>query len=79
MEKAKQVIIDGLLNHIEELEKKHINRPIELYAIEDCISGNIIFNARGGCYRDISDANRKVRRLMKEKGGTFRVVTYRLQ
>lgn len=51
-------------------------RPLELYAVEDCVKGNIIFNARGGCYKDISDATDKIARLTKEKGGMYRVVRY---
>lgn len=80
MENAKQIIIDGLLEQIKVLEKKIISRPIELYAIEDCISGNIIFNARGGCYREVADANDKISRLLKEHNDkSYRIVTYRLQ
>lgn len=37
MENAKQIIIDGLLHQIKELEKKIISRPQVLYAIEDKI------------------------------------------
>ena len=80
MEKSKQIIIDTLLEQIKELEKKVINRPIELYAIEDCIKGNIIFNARGGCYKEMADASDKVARLLKENPkGSYRIVTYKLQ
>lgn len=53
-------------------------RPAELYAVEDCISGQIIFNARGGCYRNKTDAADKITRLVGEKGGTYRIVTYKL-
>ena len=51
-------------------------RPTELYAVEDCISGRIIFNARGGCYKDISDVADKIKRLEKENDGTYRMVKY---
>lgn len=79
MEKAKQITIDSLLDQIKELKKQIINRPIELYAIEDCISGNIIFNARGGCYREAADASDKISRLLKENpDNSYRIVTYRL-
>lgn len=79
MENAKQIIIDGLLKQIKDLEKQIINRPIELYAVEDCISGNIIFNARGGCYKEVADANDKISRLLKENpNNSYRIVTYRL-
>ena len=53
-----------------------IFRPTELYAVEDCISGKIIFNARGGCYKDIADVTDKIARLTKENGGTYRVIKY---
>lgn len=53
-----------------------IFRPTELYAVEDCISGKIIFNARGGCYKDIADVTDKIARLTKENGGTYRIVKY---
>lgn len=53
-----------------------ITRPTELYAIEDCITGQIIFNARGGCYRDIADANDKITRLTRENDSTYRIVKY---
>lgn len=80
MENAKQLIIDGLLKQIKSLEQKAISRPIELYAVEDCIGGNIIFNARGGCYREVDDASDKISRLLKEHNDKrYRIVTYRLQ
>lgn len=78
MENAKQVIIDGLLEQIKELEKKIVSRPQVLYAIEDKIQGNIIFNARGGCYKDLADAQDKVARLTKENGGRYEIVEYHL-
>lgn len=51
-------------------------RPTELYAVEDCISGKIIFNARGGCYKDMADVTEKVARLTKDNGGKYRIVKY---
>jgi hypothetical protein len=53
-----------------------IFRPTELYAVEDCISGKIIFNARGGCYKDVEDVADKIARLTKENDGTYRMVKY---
>ena len=55
-----------------------IFRPTELYAVEDCISGKIIFNALGGCYKDVEDVADKIARLTKENGGTYRMVKYML-
>ena len=51
-------------------------RPTELYAVEDCISGMFIFNAKGGCYKDIESATKKIKKLYQEKGGTYRVIKY---
>ena len=53
-----------------------IFRPTELYAVEDCISGRIIFNTRGGCYKDVEDVADKIARLTKENDGTYRMVKY---
>lgn len=55
-----------------------IFRPTELYAVEDCISGKIIFNSRGGCYKDVENVADKIARLTKENGGTYRMVKYML-
>lgn len=54
-------------------------RPTELYAIEDCISGRFIFNSRGGCYQDIENAIKKIRKLEAEKDGEYRIVKYVLE
>ena len=63
---------------IKALEQEYINRPTKLYAIEECISGNIIFNARGGCYKEYADAMSKVARLIEEDGKSYRIVKYEL-
>lgn len=51
-------------------------RPTELYAVEDCISGRFIFNARGGCYKDMEGVTDKIKRLTQENGGTYRMIKY---
>lgn len=52
------------------------HRPTELYAVEDWITGKIIFNARGGCYKDIAEVSDKLKRLTKENGDIYRIVKY---
>ena len=51
-------------------------RPTELYAVEDWITGKIIFNARGGCYKGIAEVSDKLKRLTKENGDIYRIVKY---
>lgn len=70
--KNKQLI--EWLEEYKQLKALQIKRPTELYAIENISTGEIIFNARGGCYRDKEAAKRKV----KELGMNYRIVKYRL-
>lgn len=62
------------LEEYKQLKALQIRRPTELYAIENITSGEIIFNARGGCYKEKEAAERKV----KELGMNYRIVKYRL-
>lgn len=62
------------LEDYKQLKALQIKRPTELYAIENITTGEIIFNARGGCYREKEAAKRKV----KELGTNYRIVKYRL-
>lgn len=62
------------LEEYKQLKALQIKRPTELYAIENMITGEIIFNARGGCYREKEAVKRKV----KELGTNYRIVKYRL-
>lgn len=62
------------LEEYKQLKALQMRRPTELYAIENITTGEIIFNARGGCYRDKEAAKRKV----KELGMNYRIVKYRL-
>jgi hypothetical protein len=49
------------LEEYKQLKALQMMRPTELYAIENITTGEIIFNARGGCYRDKEAAKRKAR------------------
>ena len=62
------------LEEYKQLKALQIKRPTELYAIENMTTGEIIFNARGGCYKEKEVAKRKV----KELGTNYRIVKYRL-
>lgn len=62
------------LEEYRQLKALQVKRPTELYAIEDMTTGEIIFNARGGCYRDKEAVKRKV----KELGANYKIVKYRL-
>ena len=50
-------------------------RPRKLYAIEEMSTGKIIFNARGGCYKSIEEANTKIAKLGES---THKIITYKL-
>lgn len=63
------------LEDYKRLLKKEINRPVELYAIEEISSGKIIFNARGGAYKDKELAIRKLNEL---GSCSHRLVIYKL-
>lgn len=71
-----KIVLDEDISIILEEVPTVIFRPTELYAVEDCVSGRFIFNARGGCYKDIEDVADKIERLKRENGGTYRVVKY---
>lgn len=63
------------LEEYKQLKALQIKRPTELYAIENMTTGEIIFNARGGCYRDKEAVKRKVKELGAKN---YRIVKYRL-
>ncbi len=52
-----------------------VNRPETLYAIENVATGEIIFNARGGCYKTYADAEKKLNKM----GAGYRIAEYRLK
>lgn len=62
------------LEEYKQLKALQIKRPIELYAIENIKTGEIIFNARGGCYKHIDEAKTKLRKL----GDGYEIVKYKL-
>lgn len=62
------------LEEYKQLKALQIKRPTELYAIENITTGEIIFNARGGCYRQIDEAKTKLRKL----GDGYKIVKYKL-
>lgn len=62
------------LEEYKQLKALQIKRPTELYAIEDIKTGEIIFNARGGCYKHIDEARTKLRKL----GNGYQIVKYKL-
>jgi len=62
------------LEEYRQLKALQVKRPTELYAIEDITTGEIIFNARGGCYRHIDEAKIKLRKL----GDGYKIVKYKL-
>ena len=53
----------------------NIKRPLRLYAIENIKTKDLIFNARGGTYKDLDAATAK----LKELGDGYRIVEYKLQ
>ena len=68
--------IEWLTDYRNRLRKEIEFRPTTLYAIEHCPSGKIIFNARGGCYKHLDEAETKLAKLREE---SYRIVTYKLQ
>lgn len=62
------------LEEYKQLKALQVKRPTELYAIEYIVTGEIIFNARGGCYRQIDEAKTKLRKL----GDGYKIVKYKL-
>jgi len=67
--------IDWLTDYRNRLRKEIEFRPTTLYAIEHIPTGHIIFNARGGCYKHLDEAENKLSRI----DGDCRIVTYKLQ
>ena len=52
------------------------NKITKLYAIENIVTGEIIFNARGGAYKKPEEA---IAKLDKLEDGKYRLVTYELK
>ena len=72
------ITLQSIIDSIPLTEEK----PTELYAILDVDNDKIIFNARGGCYRDKDDAERKKRELINNTpfadNLSYKVVVYKL-
>ena len=73
--KEVEQLIEWLTDYRNRLRKEIEFRPKELYAIEHIPTGHIIFNARGGCYKHLDEAENKLSRV----DGDCRIVTYKLQ
>lgn len=73
--KEVEQLIEWLTDYRARLRKEEEFRPKELYAIEHIPSGKIIFNARGGCYKHLDEAEAKLEKV----DGKCRIVTYKLQ
>ena len=69
-------LIAWLTDYRNRLRKETEFRPTKLYAIEHIPTGHIIFNARGGCYKHLDEAETKLAKLREE---SYRIVTYKLQ
>lgn len=73
--KEVEQLIEWMTDYRNRLRKEIEFRPKELYAIEHIPTGHIIFNARGGCYKHLDEAENKLSRI----DGDCRIVTYKLQ
>lgn len=78
MEKLIEAIKDlsNVVNTIKAEQLRRVSRPEVLYAIENINTGEITFNARGGCYRNIFDAIEKIHKMGQDE---HRIVEYRLE
>ena len=78
MEKLIEAIKDlsNVVNTIKAEQLRRVSRPEVLYAIENINTGEITFNARGGCYRNIFDAIEKMHKMGQNE---HRIVEYRLE
>ena len=78
MEKLIEAIKDlsNVVNTIKAEQLRRVSRPEVLYAIENINTGNITFNARGGCYRNVFDAIEKMHKMGQNE---HRIVEYRLE
>lgn len=72
--------LDEIITEIEEddliEEKTNDSSPSVLYAIKDERTGQIIFNARRGPYKDPIKAVDKLNKLKKGHPGRYRIVKY---
>lgn len=72
--------LDELITEIEDDdlvdEKVLESSPFTLYAIKDERTGQIIFNARKGPYKDPIQAVNKLNNLKKGHPGRYKIVKY---
>ena len=54
--------LSNVVNTIKAEQLATVNRPEVLYAIENINTGEITFNARGGAYRNVLDAIKKMQK-----------------
>lgn len=82
LEKAMQDLVEAInetakvIHKIKTGQLATLNRPEVLYAIENINTGEITFNARGGCYRNVFDAIEKMHKMGQNE---HRIVEYRLE
>ena len=55
--------MSNVVNTIKAEQLATVNRPEVLYAIENINTGEITFNARGGAYRNVLDAIKKMQKM----------------
>lgn len=71
---------DALLQYINEIPVEP--DPItEVYAIKDCITGEVHWNAHGCPYKCKEDAKKKIYKLMRDKKygeALFKLLTFKL-
>lgn len=65
-----------IIHKIKTEQLARVNRPEVLYAVENINTGEILFNSRGGAYRNVLDA---IKKMQKMGQGTHRIVKYRLE
>lgn len=67
MEKLIEAIKDlsNVVSEIKEEQLKRVQRPEVLYAVENINTGEILFNSRGGAYRNVLDAIKKMQKWDK--------------
>lgn len=82
LEKAMQDLVEvinetaKIIHKIKAEQLATVNRPEVLYAIENINTGEITFNARGGAYRNVLDAIKKMQKMGQNE---YRIVEYRLE
>lgn len=68
--------LSNVVNTIKAEQLRRVDSPEVLYAIENINTGEITFNARGGAYRNVLDAIKKMHKMGQNE---YRIVEYRLE